>query len=77
MISLAVQTFLSLSSLQAALVVIQALCFLMSAVFLVTASLASVQAFVAAAFTAGVAVVAAGLHFSVFFSSFARPLDLA
>jgi hypothetical protein len=49
----------------------------MSAVFLATASLASVQAFVAADFTVLVAVVAAGLHFSVSKASFARPLDLA
>jgi len=76
-ISLAVQTFLSLSSLQAALVVIQALCFLISLLLVATACLASEQAFLAAAFTAGVAVVAAGLHFSVSNSSFARPLDLA
>jgi len=76
-ISLTVQTFLSLSSLQAALVVIQALCFLISLLLVATACLASEQAFLAAAFTAGVAVVAAGLHFSVSNSSFARPLDLA
>jgi len=76
-ISLAVQTFLSLSSLQAALVVIQALCFLISLLLVATACLASEQAFLAAAFTAGVAVVAAGLHFSVSKASFARPLDLA
>jgi len=50
---------------------------LISLLLVATACLASVQALVAAAFTVLVAVVAAGLHFSVFFSSFARPLDLA
>jgi hypothetical protein len=49
----------------------------MSAVFLSTASLASVQAFVASAFSALVAVVAAGLHFSVSKASCLRPLVLA
>jgi hypothetical protein len=49
----------------------------MSAVFLVTASLASVQAFVAADFSFAVAVVAGFLHFSVSKASCLRPLVLA